>query len=111
MGKNIVRQESPNPGERSRLWASEDINEVLQENKETSKIGIIYVNDRIKFERDGEAFNKMENLKTLLIDYGGGFDGSLKHLPNSLRVLDWRSCSRDAAQVVFPNKASVTLYL
>jgi hypothetical protein len=33
MGKYIVRQESPNPGERSRLWASEDINEVLKENK------------------------------------------------------------------------------
>jgi hypothetical protein len=33
MGKDIVRQESPNPGERSRLWASEDINEVLEENK------------------------------------------------------------------------------
>jgi hypothetical protein len=33
MGKDIVRQESPNPGERSRLWAYEDINEVLEENK------------------------------------------------------------------------------
>jgi hypothetical protein len=33
MGKYIVRQESPNPGERSRLWASEDLNEVLKENK------------------------------------------------------------------------------
>ncbi|KAK2367390.1 disease resistance protein RPV1 [Trifolium repens] len=33
MGKDIVKQESPNAGERSRLWASEDINEVLEENK------------------------------------------------------------------------------
>ncbi|PNY00455.1 disease resistance protein (TIR-NBS-LRR class) [Trifolium pratense] len=33
MGKDIVRQESPDPGERSRLWASKDINEVLKENK------------------------------------------------------------------------------
>ncbi|KAK2350345.1 disease resistance protein RPV1 [Trifolium repens] len=104
MGKDIVRQESPNPGERSRLWVSEDINEVIEENKGTSKIGIIYVNNWIKLERDGEAFNKMENLKTLLIDYGGHFDGSLKHLPNSLRVLDCRSYSTDATQVVFPNK-------
>ncbi|KAK2421535.1 disease resistance protein RPV1 [Trifolium repens] len=33
MGKNIVKQESVNPGERSRLWNSKDINEVLKENK------------------------------------------------------------------------------
>jgi hypothetical protein len=33
MGKDIVKQESPNPGERSRLWDSKDINEVLKENK------------------------------------------------------------------------------
>ncbi|WJX66906.1 hypothetical protein P8452_51413 [Trifolium repens] len=35
MGKDIVKQESVNPGERSRLWDSRDINEVLKENKET----------------------------------------------------------------------------
>jgi hypothetical protein len=67
------------------------------------------VNGRIKFERDGEAFNKMEHLKTLLIDNLGDFDGSLKHLPNSLRVLDCRS-SDFTKQPVFFNKASVTLY-
>ncbi|GAU50350.1 hypothetical protein TSUD_296720 [Trifolium subterraneum] len=33
MGKDIVRQESPNPGERSRLWASKDIYQVLKDNK------------------------------------------------------------------------------
>ncbi|CAJ2667117.1 unnamed protein product [Trifolium pratense] len=91
MGKDIVRQESPNPGERSRLWDSDDIEEVLEENKEASKIGIIYVNNWIKDKQDGKAFNKMENLKTLLIDKRGHFYGSLKHLPNSLRVLDCRS--------------------
>ncbi|WJX71771.1 hypothetical protein P8452_55728 [Trifolium repens] len=104
MGKDIVKQESPNPGERSRLWDSKDINEVLKENKGTSKTGIIYVNDSIELERDGEAFNKMENLKTLLIDEEGCFDDeSVKHLPNSLRVLDCRSIE---TPVLFPNKAS-----
>jgi hypothetical protein len=39
----------------------------------------------------------------------GDFDGSLKHLPNSLRVLDCRS-SDFTKQPVFFNKASVTLY-
>ncbi|KAK2421537.1 hypothetical protein QL285_032155 [Trifolium repens] len=104
MGKNIVKQESPNPWERSRLWASEDINEALKENKEKSKIGIIYVNNWINLERDGEAFNKMENLKTLLIDKRCHFDGSLKHLPNSLRVLDCRQYLGLGIRVVFPNK-------
>jgi hypothetical protein len=33
MGKDIVKQESPNPGGRSRLWDSKDINEVLKDNK------------------------------------------------------------------------------
>jgi len=33
MGKQIVRRESPDPGKRSRLWSSEDIIRVLQENK------------------------------------------------------------------------------
>ena len=76
--------------------------------QETSKIGIMYVNDWIG--RDGEAFNKMENLKTLLIDGNyGRFEGSLKHLPNSLRVLDCRSPGF-TVQPVFFNKASVTLY-
>ncbi|WJX66907.1 hypothetical protein P8452_51414 [Trifolium repens] len=102
MGKDIVKQESPNPWERSRLWDSKDINEVLKENKETSKIGIIYVNESIKVEQDGEAFNKMKNLKTLLIDKLAYVSGSLKHLPNSLRVLDCRSYCK--TKVVFPNK-------
>ncbi|KAK2350343.1 disease resistance protein RPV1 [Trifolium repens] len=90
MGKDIVKQESLNPRGRSRLWDSKDINEVLKENKEASKIGIIYVNGCIEFNKDGKDFNKMENLKTLLIDYPGHFGGTLKHLPNSLRVLDCR---------------------
>jgi hypothetical protein len=43
------------------------------------------VNHWIEVKQDGEAFNKMKNLKTLLIDDPGHFDGTLKHLPNSLR--------------------------
>jgi hypothetical protein len=64
----------------------------------------------MKPERDGEAFNKMKNLKTLLIDKPGYISGSLHHLPNSLRVLDFYS-PIFTKQPVFFNKASVTLYL
>ncbi|KAK2421532.1 hypothetical protein QL285_032151 [Trifolium repens] len=95
MGKDIVKQESPNPGERSRLWAYEDIKEVFKANKGTSKIEIIYldlpskIKHRMKTEWDGKAFKKMENLKTLLMNKQNYINQ--KHLPTSLRVLDRRS--------------------
>ena len=39
-------------------------------------------------EWDGRAFETMKNLKTLIIRNGNFFEGP-KHLPNSLRVLEW----------------------
>ncbi|MED6113713.1 hypothetical protein PIB30_073394 [Stylosanthes scabra] len=38
---------------------------------------------------DGTAFKEMENLKTLIVK-NGCFSRGPKHLPNSLRVLEWR---------------------
>ncbi|RHN52619.1 putative TIR domain, winged helix-turn-helix DNA-binding domain-containing protein [Medicago truncatula] len=91
MGKEIVRQESPeNPGKRSRLWSSKDIIRVLEENTGTSKIEIIYFDRWIRVEWDGEAFKKMENLKTLIFSNDVFFSKNPKHLPNSLRVLECR---------------------
>ncbi|KAK7314801.1 hypothetical protein VNO77_33329 [Canavalia gladiata] len=93
MGKEIVRQSSPEePGRRSRLWFSEDIIHVLQNNTGTSRIEIIHMDfalpeeEEIKWDR--AAFKKMENLKTLIIR-NGRFSKGPKHLPNSLRVLEW----------------------
>ncbi|GLT72965.1 hypothetical protein SLA2020_448560 [Shorea laevis] len=44
MGREIVRQESPNePGKRSRLWFHEDVRYVLEENMETNKVEGILV--------------------------------------------------------------------
>ncbi|XP_028207956.1 TMV resistance protein N-like [Glycine soja] len=95
MGKEIVRRESPtNPGKRSRLWSHEDINQVLQENKGTSKIEIICMNFSSfgeEVEWDGDAFKKMKNLKTLIIK-SDCFSEGPKHLPNTLRVLEWWRC-------------------
>nr|AHG28998.1 NBS-LRR protein [Cicer arietinum] len=86
MGKEIVRQESPEePGNRSRLWLPKDIVQVLEENTGTSKIEIICSNSRIKVEWDGEAFKKMRKLRTLIMS--GRCSESPKHLPNSLRIL------------------------
>ena len=38
---------------------------------------------------DGRAFKKMKNLKTLIIK-NADFSQGAKHLPNSLRVLEWQ---------------------
>ncbi|KAK2367533.1 TMV resistance protein N [Trifolium repens] len=93
MGKEIVRQESPKePGKRSRLWFHKDVVEVLEENLGTSHIEIMYL-DIPSYEKvvqwKGDEFKKMENLKTLIIK-NGLFSKSPDHLPNSLRVLEWR---------------------
>ncbi|KAK7291277.1 hypothetical protein RIF29_06285 [Crotalaria pallida] len=89
MGKEIVRQESPeNPGLRSRLWLTEDMIQVFKENKGTDKIQILILRSYTKIKDwDGMVFRKMENLKTLIIE---DFVGVPEHLPNSLRVLEWK---------------------
>jgi len=42
-------------------------------------------------EWDGDGFKKMENLKTLIIK-SDCFSKGPKHLPNTLRVLEWSRC-------------------
>ena len=44
--------------------------------------------EEAKVEWDGKAFKKMKNLKTLIIK-NCHFSEVPKHLPNSLRVLEW----------------------
>ncbi|CAJ1947541.1 unnamed protein product [Sphenostylis stenocarpa] len=93
MGREIVRKESPKePGKRSRLWLLEDIVQVLEENKGTSQIEIICMDfplyEEVEIEWDGYAFKKMKNLRTLIIRKGH-FSKGPKHLPNSLRVMEW----------------------
>jgi hypothetical protein len=63
---------------------------------------------------DGEAFKNMTNLKTLIIKRVD-FSESPKHLPNSLRVLEWWGYPSECFPIEFYRpikKASVmTLYL
>jgi hypothetical protein len=42
----------------------------------------------VEVKWDKEAFKKMKNLRTLIIRHGT-FSESPKHLPNSLRILEW----------------------
>ncbi|KAL4597886.1 hypothetical protein ACB092_11G020400 [Castanea dentata] len=91
MGREIVRQESPQKPElRSRLWYYEDGFEVLTENKGSDNIrGMMMVSpEPIKLQLEASCFEKMKNLKFLMV---GNVDicRGLKYLPNGLRVLDW----------------------
>ncbi|XP_027924358.1 TMV resistance protein N-like, partial [Vigna unguiculata] len=94
MGKDIVRQESLiEPGERSRLWLLEDVREVLENNRGTTKTEIICLDFPIfdqeeVVEWDGKAFQNMQNLRTLIIR-NGSFSKGPEYLPDNLRVLEW----------------------
>ncbi|CAK8564578.1 unnamed protein product [Lathyrus sativus] len=91
MGREIVRQESTlEPGRRSRLWFSDDILHVLEENKGTDSIEVIIADLRKvrKVKWCGKAFGQMKNLRILIIR-NGRFSQGPQILPNSLKVLDW----------------------
>ncbi|KAK7291259.1 hypothetical protein RIF29_06251 [Crotalaria pallida] len=91
MGREIVRQESiVEPGKRSRLWFDADIVHVLEEDTGSDQIEVIKLdvcNDE-EVQWSGKAFEKMKNLRILIIQYAT-FSSGPQHLPNSLRVLDW----------------------
>ncbi|KAI9092555.1 hypothetical protein K1719_027683 [Acacia pycnantha] len=94
MGKEIVRQESPNePGKRSRLWCYQDILHVLKQNTGTNKVEVIVLDppggSRAQIQWSGKAFMKMKNLKMLVIN-NAGFSKCPAHLPKSLRWLKWK---------------------
>ncbi|XP_065622218.1 disease resistance protein RUN1 [Quercus suber] len=91
MGRDIVCQECKDPEERSRLWSFENINNVLIENTGTKQIqGIVLeMHEPKNVDWNPEAFSKMRNLKLLKI-CGVQLMRDLKHLPTSLRILDWR---------------------
>uniref|UniRef100_A0A2N9HLU2 NB-ARC domain-containing protein n=1 Tax=Fagus sylvatica TaxID=28930 RepID=A0A2N9HLU2_FAGSY len=91
MGKNIVHQEClEEPGKRSRLWSFEDINNVLTENTGTEAIQGMVLKLREPKEAywRPESFSKLHHLKLLIID-SVHLSHDPKHLPNSLRIIDW----------------------
>ncbi|RHN60436.1 putative TIR domain, winged helix-turn-helix DNA-binding domain-containing protein [Medicago truncatula] len=107
MGKEIVRKESPKkPEKRSRLWCRNDIVHILQENKGTSKIEMIYLNSRSTdpvIDWNGKAFKNMTNLKTLIIK-NVSFSKDPKYLPSSLRVLKLNGCSSESLSSIICSK-------
>ncbi|XP_039010010.1 disease resistance-like protein DSC1 isoform X1 [Hibiscus syriacus] len=124
MGKDIVRRESKDPGQRSRLWISKDVYQVLKYNKGTDLIeGIkLDVTQIDNLQLYSTIFEKMHNLKyiifgvpqhmrdcwneKLLVD---GVDNV--SLPDELRYLCWEFCPFKSLPLRFNPKYLVVLKL
>ncbi|XP_008231887.1 PREDICTED: TMV resistance protein N-like isoform X2 [Prunus mume] len=106
MGRAIVREESKEPGERSRLWLSEDIFYVLRNNTGTSAVEGIVLDHRESevCECHPEAFSKMFNLKFIKL-HNMYLHKGLACLPNSLQFLEWKGYPLDSLPLGFkPDK-------
>ncbi|KAJ9566477.1 hypothetical protein OSB04_002443 [Centaurea solstitialis] len=110
MAREIVREESNTPWKRSRLWISSDVYDVLNENKGTEALEVLYLLRKEYCQKvyiDGKAFAHMKNLRILKICYeelrnvrhtfdlklwkesNVNYHGKLKFLSNKLRLLYW----------------------
>ncbi|CAL5443486.1 unnamed protein product [Camellia sinensis] len=97
----VIQQSREEPGERTRLWRDEDIQNVLMNNTGTNKVEgmVMQYSDLssldpkdIRFLKQlklrPEAFAKMSNLRILKICCMH-LSKDLKYLSNNLRYLDW----------------------
>ncbi|OMO93044.1 hypothetical protein COLO4_17149 [Corchorus olitorius] len=99
MGRDIVRQESEDPGKRSRLWSREDVYSVLKSNKGTESIKVISLDmSEIKeLHISPSIFEKMVNLifiKFINTNWGSNnklllASQDLSYLPDGLRYFQW----------------------
>ncbi|KAL5554633.1 hypothetical protein UlMin_042034 [Ulmus minor] len=100
MGWEIVRQSTKKLGKPSRLWTTEDVSNMLENNKGTEAIEGIYLpwmEEEVQLRPD--VFEEMCKLRLLKIarHYVAEswkvnkvyIDGDLKYLPNGLRYLHW----------------------
>ncbi|XP_054798458.1 uncharacterized protein LOC129303275 isoform X2 [Prosopis cineraria] len=72
LGRDIIRQESFNASNRSRLWEFENIKEVLENNTGSEAIQVIVMQPLYgrlpKVKVHPEAFSKMNNIRLLIIE-------------------------------------------
>ncbi|XP_057445594.1 disease resistance-like protein DSC1 [Lotus japonicus] len=119
MGREIVRQESEDPGLRSRLWDSDDIRDVLKNNKGTEAIrSIIMYNSSIQnLKLSRYVFAKMSKLQFLKIQGGGRakrldlFLPRFKAWPPNLKYLFWFDCPLGSLPTCFSAESLVRLEL
>ncbi|XP_054799134.1 disease resistance protein RUN1-like isoform X1 [Prosopis cineraria] len=99
LGRDIIQQESPNIGKRSRLWELEDIKEVLENKKGSEAIEAIVMQDYYfkpgKINVHLKAFSKMSNIRLLIISW----NTDILVLPKKLK-LSHVQCLIGAAKVV-----------
>ncbi|RZB97727.1 disease resistance-like protein DSC1 [Glycine soja] len=113
MGRGIVREESiDNPGQRSRLWDPEEVNDVLTNNTGTGAIqGIWLEMSQIQdIKLSSKSFRKMPNLRLLAFQsLNGNFKRinsvylpkGLEFLPKKLRYLGWNGCPLESLPSTF----------
>ncbi|KAK7286727.1 hypothetical protein RJT34_21938 [Clitoria ternatea] len=92
MGREIIRQSSPEePEKRSRLWACEDVLDVLKEQTGTKAIeGLALILDRTSNTQfETKAFEKMKRLRLLKLNHVQ-LVGDYEHLPKHLRLVHWQ---------------------
>ncbi|KAF5469696.1 hypothetical protein F2P56_013746 [Juglans regia] len=94
MGREVVRKESRNPGERSRLFFHKDVRKVLEEDEGTDSVEVIGADfpdgaDIIRLSP--KAFKNMKRLR-LFRCHNTHFSAEPNCLPNSIHVLDWPNC-------------------
>ncbi|KAJ8900670.1 hypothetical protein K2173_025447 [Erythroxylum novogranatense] len=102
MGKEIVRQESKHPNERSRLWDPKDVFKIFTEDKgaETLESIMLDVSKIQEIDLNPQVFKKTPNLKFLKFYMPNGYDcfeeqsklrlsQGLDYLPNELTYFHW----------------------
>ncbi|XP_019151058.1 PREDICTED: disease resistance protein TAO1-like [Ipomoea nil] len=92
MGRAIVYKESLYPEKRSRLFLSDEVLDVLLNNKGTEAIQTMTVDVQTNVPLSTKVFSKMTRLRVLII-LSMNVSGSLKYLSDELRLLYWRNCS------------------
>ncbi|KAI9115549.1 hypothetical protein K1719_013218 [Acacia pycnantha] len=98
MGKNIVRQESPgDAGRRTRLWTSEQIDQVFRGNVGSKNVQSIVLNLKQAYEANWQpnCFSKMVDLRLLYLSNVNLLHG-LNSLPTTLKVVIWEKFPLEA---------------
>ncbi|CAA7018591.1 unnamed protein product [Microthlaspi erraticum] len=119
-GREIVRQESPDrPGDRSRLWTTDEIMEIFIDNTGTSAIEGIFLNmSKLKFDANPNVFEKLCNLRLLKFYFSEVIENhrvslpqGLEYLPSKLRLLHWECYPLSSLPRSFDPKNLVELNL
>ncbi|KAL3727292.1 hypothetical protein ACJRO7_032086 [Eucalyptus globulus] len=110
MGKNIVVSECPpDVAKRSRLWRLMDVRNVLSRDKGTDAVEAIVLAppEPENIEIYSEAFQKLENLRFLImINVQTDFRDPI-YLPRELRWFEWPECPASCLKLTYPDNLTV----